>query len=286
MLRVALIASTLLLLLAGCSDGSGDTTSAPTTDTMTEAVEETTTTSPETSTTAAETATTPAPGTTTTVEATTTSSAPAGDLEFETPAGTAPDEFDSYTASMTITIGLDELPITAVAEGVWTTDAFECTMSSELSGITFSESIIGTPETLWYDQGNGYEETGLFDSSAGSIMSSCPASPVFWAEFTTDEMGIIDGAETTFNGRSAIEADLTELLGALSGLGLTGVDEDFVQSMTVWIDVETDTVIGLEASLEMPAELLGGLSDEGTVTMVMEFALDDFNDSTLRIDLP
>jgi hypothetical protein len=291
MVRVGLIISAVLLAATGCSDASGDTKSAGAPE-PTAAGDETTTTttlSPETTTTP-ETATSAARATTTTIETTATTttaiSAPAEGLAFETLSGTAPAEFTSYTASMTITMAIDEFPITAVADGVWTTDAFECTMSSELSGITFSESIIGTPQTLWYDQGNGYEETGLFDSSAGSIMSSCPASPVFWSDITTDELGFIDGTETTFNGRSATQADLTELLGALSGLGLTGVDDDFVQSMTVWIDVETDTVIGMQASLEMPAELLGGLAEEGYVTMAMDFALDNFNDPTLSIELP
>jgi len=278
MRRFTLIIS-ILLLLSGCSGTSGDettTTAAP--ETTTTVTAPTTTEGATTTTQAAETETTMAEDTTTTSVATLVD-------EFETYAGTPPDVFDSYSATMSITMDLAETSIAVTAEGMWTPDGFQCTMSSEMGGITFSESIIATPETLWYDQGSGYEEASLVDSGAGDLIGSCPAAPTFWSDFSTDDLGDINGEETTFHGRAVYKANLTELMGALGGLGLAGAEAEFLKSMVVWIDVETDTVIGLDAELEMPADFMGGGTQE-PVPMTMEFALDQFNDPGLIIELP
>lgn len=279
MRRLVLILSAVLVL-AACSDtpqvenAPVESTAAP----QTSAAESTTTTV------AAETTTTATPETTTTVaETTTTASEP---LAFDTPAGTPPDEFQSFTGTMSISFELDEAALTVNSIGTWTEDAFECTMSSELGGLEFSESIVATPETLWYDQGNGYEEADLFTGSATDLMGSCPAAPLFWTDFTTEDAGNISGDATTFNGRTAYEADLTDLFGAFAGLGMAGIDADMVDAMQVWIDAETNTIIGLYAEITMPAEFLEGSGVEGDTQMVMEFELDNFDDPTLSIDLP
>lgn len=277
MRRFALIIS-VLLLLTGCSGTSGD-------ETTTTAAPETTTTVAATTTTEGATTTTAAEDTGTMTEETTTTSGATLVDEFETYAGTPPDVFDSYSATMSITMDLGETSVAVTAEGMWTPDGFQCTMSSEMGGITFSESIIATPETLWYDQGSGYEEASLANSGAGDLIGSCPAAPTFWSDFSTDDLGDISSEETTFHGRTAYKANLTELMGALGGLGLTGAEAEFLKSMVVWIDVETDTVIGLDAELEMPAEFMGGAAEE-PVPMSMEFALDQFNDPGLAIELP
>jgi hypothetical protein len=281
MRRFTLIIS-ILLLFAGCSGSNGDvttTTAAPDTTTTTTTVAATTTTvEPTTTTEAAETTTTIAEDTTTTSRA---------DLvdEFETYAGTPPAEFESYSATMSITMDLAETSIALTAEGIWTPDGFQCSMSSEMGGIAFSESIIATPENLWYDQGSGYEEASLVNSGAGDLIGSCPAAPTFWSDFSTDDLGGISGEETTFHGRAVYQANLTELLGALGGLGLAGAEAEFLKSMVVWIDIETNTVIGLDAELEMPADFMGGVSED-PIPMTMEFALDQFNDSGLVIERP
>ncbi len=276
MRRLALTIAALLLL-AGCSGSSGDDTT-----TTTAATSETTTTVAETTTTADE-PTTTSEATTTTQPETTTSLTTAD--EFTTLDGTAPGSFDSYTANMTITMSLEDFDLTVTADGTWITDAFQCTMSSDMGGITFSESVIATPEMLWYDQGNGYEQSTLFNSSVSDIISSCPAAPTFWSDFTASDLNGVTGKEVTYNGRSAYEANLSELSGALSDLGFAGVDTEFLKAMTVWLDIETGTVIGLSAQLEMPPELMEGLTDT-TIPMTMEFSLDNINDSSLSIDIP
>jgi hypothetical protein len=279
MRRLILIMS-LALLLAACSGSGSDTTTTAETTTL---APTTTTTVAPTTTTTTTTTTTVAP--TTTATTTTTTEAPAEDLAFEPAAGTPPDVFDSFVATMSITMESTDLNVEATAEGTWTTDAFQCTLSSGMGGLTFSESVIGTPQTLWYDQGSGYEESNLLDEGPQNIMSSCPTSPVFWTSFTTDELGNITGDETTYNGRDAYKADLRDMMDALGGLGLSEFEGGDISEMTVWIDVETNAIIGLEAQIAMPAELLGGASGD-SINLNMQFSLDQFNDPSLTIDLP
>ena len=281
MRRLALVFS-MLLVLAACSDGgeATDTTTPPVESIS--AAEKTTTTS----------ATTTEPATTTTnadtlsSTADTTADVPAAELAFETSQGTPPDEFDSFTATMSLTFEIEETPITVVADGTWIGDAFECTLSSEFGGLTFSESIIATPETLWYDQGNGYDESSLLSGSVSELVASCPAAPLFWQDFGSDDFSGLSGDVIDYNGRSAYQADFTEVLGALGGLGLTGVSSDMIEDMQVWIDEETTTIIGLYTELAVPASMLEGADAEGSTTMIMEFSLDNFNDPGLSIELP
>jgi hypothetical protein len=280
MRRLALIIAALLLF-AGCSNSTDDET------TTTPVAAVTTTTAAATTTTVAETTTTVADTTTESTiadEETTTTSASMAN-EFKTVDGTAPASFDSYTATMSITMALENTDLTVTANGIWTTDAFQCTMSSDMGGVAFNESIIATPETLWYDQGNGYEPASLFNTSASDIISSCPAAPTFWAEFAANDLAGVTGDEVTFNGRSAYKADLSEMTSALSDLGFAGIDTEFLKAMTVWLDIDTGTVIGLNAQLEMPPELMQGLT-ENSIPMTMEFSLDNVNDPTLSIDIP
>jgi len=275
----------IALLLAACSgDGTATERSAP-------AAEDdvtTTTTQPET--------TEPAPTTTTTTTTTVTETSLAETNSnvaeadaFPTLVGTPPDEFDSFAATMTMSMGLAELAIDVTADGIWTDDAFSCTVSSELGGITFSESIIATPEQLWVDSGNGYEPSDLFAPTAQDIMSSCPTSTLFWSSFTTDEFGYIDGEEETIAGRTAIRADLTELLEGLGGMGLlAGFEGATINEMTLWVDAESNAVLAMTTDMEMSGELMGEFGADGTgpVSIVMAFELSQINDPGLVVQLP
>jgi hypothetical protein len=226
---------------------------------------------------------------TTSTTTTTTTTTMAADLAFDTVAGTPPDAFDSFAANMTIAMGLGDVEIEVDAEGIWTGDAFSCTVSSGLGGITFSESVVGTPETLWIDQGNGYETSSLFGSAAQDVMSTCPTSPLFWASFITDEFGGISGDEELIDGRAAVRADLADFAKSFGGLGLVGGFEGAViNEMTVWIDVETNTVLAMTADIEMTEELVGDLggTETGPVKMKMDFSISDVNSQLLSVELP
>lgn len=270
------IALIIALLLAACSgDGAATTTAAPSSDNQTATSAEQATT------------TEAAPITTTT-----TTAAPEESnsfAEFPTAVGTPPDVFASFVADMTMTMGLDDLSIDVAAEGVWTEKAFSCTVTSGLGGLSFSESIVATPEQLWLDAGNGYEETDLFATSAQEIMSSCPTSTLFWASFSTEDMGDIGGNEEVINGRTAIRADLADLMKGLGGLGMiSGFEGAEINELTVWVDVETNTVLAMVADLAMSEDLMGefGAAGTGPVSLVMNFEISQINDPDLVVELP
>ena len=205
MRRLAL-AITLLLILGACSD-AGDTTVDPT----------------DTSTTVAS-ATDEAPSSTTSTSEppppASQAPVPSGPIEFETFPGTPPNEFETFAADMVMTMTIDDVAIEVSSVGVWTDTAFECTVSSELGGIAFSESVIATPEELWLDNGRGYEPSDLFGSSAQDILSNCPASPLFWASFNAEDFGAISGDEGVVDGRSdlAVLFDVDDLRAAVEEL--------------------------------------------------------------------
>ena len=227
--------------------------------------------------------------TTTTLAPSTTTAAPPSVDEFPTLTGTPPDEFDSFVATMTMSMGLGELAIDVTADGIWTEDAFSCTVSSGLGGITFSESIVGTPERLWIDSGNGYEPADLFAPTAQELMTSCPTSTLFWSSFTTEDFGYIDGEEEMIAGRTAIRADLSDLLKGLGGLGLLGGFEGAtVNEMTLWVDAETNTVLAMTTDMEMSGDLMSEFGADGTgpVSILMEFELSQVNDPSLVVELP
>lgn len=280
----------IALLLTGCSgDGSVGQRSAPgaeqdTTTTATAELEATTTAAPTPEPSLAETDRNLTDG-----EATTTTAAGPSLAEFPTLAGTPPDEFDSFVATMTMSMGMGELVIDVTTDGIWADDAFSCTVSSGLGGITFSESIVATPQQLWIDRGNGYEPTDLFAASAQDIMSSCPTSTLFWSSFTTEDFGDIDGNEEMIGGRPAIRANLTELLEGLGGIGaLAGFDGATINEMTLWVDQETNTVLAMTTDMEMSGELMTEFGADGTgpVSIVMAFELSQINDPNLKIELP
>ncbi len=279
MRRLALTIA-LVLIVSACSGNADEgADSAQTAESSTTAAETTTTTT----TTAAPTTTTT---TTTTLPPTTTTAAP---LDFETQAGTPPDVFDSFSAVMNMTMGFGDLDINLIADGVWTEDAFSCTVTSGMGGLNISESLVATPEGLWIDTGGGYVESNLFADSAQQIMSTCPASPLFWANFAADDFGAITGDEELIDGRPTVRADLADLVGDLGSLGLmAGFDGASFNQMTVWIDTETNIVVGMYADMEMSDEMLAGLGagETGPVAIIMDFSLSQVNDPDLEIELP
>lgn len=285
MRRVTLfLAMTLLAAACSGSDGTGaDTTengTAGETTTTTTVAETTTTAPPDTTTTTTTTTTTAPPDTTTTI---------AADLSFDTLAGTPPDAFDSFNADMTIAMTMAELAIEVSAVGTWTEDAFSCTVSSGMGGITFTESVIATPQELWHDQGSGYEPSSLFGTSAQDIMNSCPASPLFWASFAAEDFAGVSGDEELIGGRPAFRADLSDLAGTLGGLGLVPeFDGADIKELIMWIDVETATILAMVADVELSEELIGDLAgaETGPVGMRMDFSISNVNDPSLSVEVP
>lgn len=252
-----------------------------------------TSSAPLTTTTAPPVATTASPATTTLPQATTTTvTAPAEILAFDTVVDTPPRAFDSFASTLTMEITLDDLAIELTGEGVWTTDAFECTVTTGLGGLQLTQRIVSSPETLWLDTGSGYEESSLFGTAAQSVISSCPSSPLFWAEFTSAGLGQVVGDPVTVDGRTAIKADLVEVLETFGGFDfVSGLEDATINEMSMWVDVETNVVLRVVADLELDGAFMAELGvptpdSSGTVAMLMEIQVVRVNDPELIIDLP
>ena len=263
----------LLLLLAACSDepAATTTTAEPTTTEATAAPEQEAN-----------------PESTTTTQAPITTSAPSTELAFDALPGTPPAAFDSYAAEMTMSMAFGEVGIDVTTDGVWTGDAFECTITSGIGGIGFSESVIATTERLWVDSGSGYEETGLFASSAQEIMASCPASPLFWASFQTDELRGPVGVDDVLDGRPVTKFDIGGLVGGADLGALAGFPGATINDLVVWFDTETEAVVAMVTDMAISEELAAeiGAAGTGALGIVMEFTITQINDPTLSIEVP
>ncbi|MDX2468045.1 MAG: hypothetical protein QNL12_12075 [Acidimicrobiia bacterium] len=232
--------------------------------------------------------------TTTVAETTTTQPAAASTdtaLSFETIAGTPPAVFESFFATMVVSMEFDETVFDITGEGTWDNGTFDCTVTTDVGGFEYTQGIIATPETLWFDAGDGYEESGLFTSGAQGVMATCPTSPLFWAEFAAQDIAALDGEQTTRNGRATIKADVTQMTGLTGGLGLVpGFEGAKMNEMTMWIDVETNAMVALRTDVELDEELLaaagGGEAGTGPMKMVMEFSIDQLNSPSLSVREP
>ena len=209
---------------------------------------------------------------------------------FDTVPGTPPAAFDSFHATIAVSMDFDGAALEITGEGIWDNGSFDCSVESGVGGFGFTQAIIATPETLWFDSGNGYEESGLFAMGVQEAMATCPTSPLFWADFGTEDAGTINGETTIRNGRPTIKTDITKLMG-VGGLGLVqGFEGATVNEMVMWVDVETNTAVAVLADVELSAELLASQAGEGLGTgsmkMVMEFGVDQINDPSLSVQIP
>lgn len=274
----------LVLVLASCGGDSDDSSGADGTEAAlpeTTVTDATTTTSPPT--------TTAAPTTEAPDEATTTTGA-TSDSPFDIVAATPPAVFDSFVSTLTMTMGFEEEAFEMTADGSWTGDAFECTMTMNLGGLAFSQSVVGTADTIWFDDGTGFEESTI-NTTTQDVVSSCGASPSFWEDFVNPGVDI-SGDTEQFAGRPAVKVDLREMLDYTGNLGMVqGVEDAVINKMDMWIDQETNVVLGLSANIAMDAGELGDLGLAGdansdTVALTMDLALDRINDPSIAIAIP
>lgn len=234
---------------------------------------------------------TTAPPTTTTAAPETTSTPDDEPGAFESIPGTPPAVFDTFTSRMVVVMQLDDTQLQVTSEGSWTTDAFECTTTIDLGGFGLSQSVVATPDQLWLDIGAGFEESGLF-GPAQDVVSGCPASPQFWADFAADDFGRATGETEDFAGRSAVKVDLTELLDFAGGIGVVPDLEDAaINSMVMWIDEEANVVLGLYADIEVDPAALGDIGipagdPTDGVALVMDLRVAEVNSPTTSVELP
>lgn len=271
----------LLLAITACGgdedSSAADETSTPPETTATEAP----------TTTAAPTAT--AAPTTTAPEDTTTTGGTTGDSPFDVGEATPPAVFDSFVSTMVVTLGFDDQAMELSSDGAWTGDAFACNMSMGLGGLTLAQSVVVTTDTIWFDDGTGFEEAAM-NATTESVISSCGASPSFWDDFVNPGVDI-SGDTEQYAGRTAVKVDLQEIIELGGGFGMVPeVQDATINVMDMWIDQETNVVLGLYAEIAMDPENLdlGLPGGEGadTVVMTMELELGRINDPTVSVEIP
>ena len=261
----------IFLLIAACGGTTAETTVASDTTTTTLADKTTTTES--------------------VVVDETTTTAGGAPLSFDIAEGTPHAVFDSFQSSLTMAMDFAGVEIELTSTGVWVDGSFDCLVTTDMSGFGFEQGLIATPETLWFDAGNGYEESALFGSGAQEVMASCPTSPMFWAEFTAAETAGFTGEKTTIDGREVYRADLTELLGLAGGLGVAGdLEGATINEMAMWIDIETGAPLRVVADMELPEDFMGALDESaeatGDLKLVMEVSVERIDDPTLTVRTP
>mgnify|MGYP001819891897 CR=1 FL=1 len=278
-MRHTMLVLSLSLLVAACSaNGSEDAAAPPGTEPP--------------STTEAPGATSAPPPETTTTTATTTTTTTTGRPAFDPVPATPPAAFESFAAQLTMEMVLDDITLEMTGEGTWTTDAFECTITTGMGGLTIEQRLVATPETLWLDNGNGFEPTPLVSGPAQEAMAMCPSSPLFWADFSAEELGGRPlGDEEEFAGRAAVKTDLTEVIGAVGSVGpMPGFEDATVNEIAMWVDTETNVVLGLEADIEIGGDFLGEIGAAadtgGDVALLMTFQIDQVNDPSLSVVPP
>lgn len=278
MYRITLLL-VLALVAAACSGTTAPTTAAAPEPASTSAT--TTTTAPTT--------TTAGPTTTTAGPTTTTAPAAAGD-PFETAAGTPPDVFDSFSATMVISMNLGEVAIEASTEGIWTTDAISCAVTTSMGGFGTSQQVVATPDAMWLDPGTGFESTTA--AAAQEVMQGCPAAPLFWQEFVASDLAGVTGESGSIGGRAATKADLTNVGDLLEEFGgLSDMQGSTINQLEMWIDDETGVLLAMTADVELSADLLADLGTPdtgatGTLEMVLDLLVENVNDPSLTIELP
>jgi hypothetical protein len=276
MYRTSLLLA-LLLLAGACSGTAASTTTAPATTTTTAPTTVTTTSSePPTS------ATTPPAA----------STVPASGTRFETAAGTPPAVFDSYRATLTISMDLGEATIELSTDGIWTGSAISCTITTSMAGFGTTQQVITTPDATWVDTGTGLEPVTAATTDIQDLLQGCPASPLFWQEFVATDLAGVTGESGSIGGRPATKADLTEsgaLLGELGGLG--AMQGSTVNQLEMWIDDETGVLLAMTADVELNADALGDIGATPTdlpdsLGMVLDLEIGDVNDPSLTVSLP
>lgn len=293
--------------LAACGGAAVDSAAAPatsapeppaTTVSTSQPVETTGAETAPVETTIAATTTTAAPVPTTTpattdahaVTTTTSGSAPAEDARFETLAHTPPAVFDSYVSTMSVTMGFDDAVFGITGDGAWVNGSFECSMGMDIGGFAFSQSVVATPDAVWFDDGTGFRESVL-NTAATDVLASCPASPLFWEDFVNAGLKPVGDVEE-FAGRNAIKVDLTTILDFGGSLGVVPeVQDAVINAMDMWVDVETNAVLGLYADIAMDPSALDDLGVPGAgtgeaIVMTMDLRIDRINDPTIKIVAP
>jgi hypothetical protein len=269
--RRRLIAFAAMALLAAACSGNAS---------------ETTTTTSTTTTSTSTTTTTSTPTTTSGVPVVTPPPEP-----LATTPGTPPALFDTYSATMEIQIELGDLVVDMRSDGVWTTDAFSCTTSTDMFGLGIEEHVVVTSSQMWIDSGFGLQPASLDDPDAMASLTTCPSSPGFWEELIVPpEMDLTLSKPDEVNGIPARRINIGGAIGSARELGLPGLEGITFDTLTAWVAdgvfVAFDTRATIDETLLSDMGLPSELDVGERAGMTMRFELADLNDPDLTVAIP
>lgn len=221
-----------------------------------------------------------------------TTAAPLASVEtdFDTVIKTPPDVFQSYVSEYSMSVGVESGAVEIGGEGAWTGAAFECDMSLKIGKLELPpQSVAANADELWFNDGTGYKVST--PTQAENILASCPSSPQFWADYISPGIGHPDGERVEFSGRQATKVDLAKWIDFTGSLGMIpNVRRDLINEMWMWVDVETNVVLGVYADIATdPAAMAGfGVPNDGaeTVKVIIDLHIDRINDPAVTVDLP
>ncbi len=176
-------------------------------------------------------------------------------------------------------------------EGWYADGDFSCTTAVELGPITISTGVISVDGQVWLDAGSGsFVEASLIDPEVIDVLTGCPGTAPFWAEFDLSDLEGVTGVAEERNGQATQQIDISQVLTSLSGLGI-GVAE--LEGMAfdhfiLWTADPDGWLVALEMDATVDAALLAEdmgpiFSDAGTVRFEMALDVDMANDPSIEV---
>lgn len=192
---------------------------------------------------------------------------------------------------MSMAFGDQVIDITSF--GIYTDNAFRCDQVLEFAGLRQTQTVHGSPASIWVDDISGITEYSSDSAAASQVGSLCAASPVFWESFSGMEGGVIESVDPQFEELRGVPSrgvDLGEALESFPALsGLEGVRYD---SAVLWIADPGGWTSGIDLAMSMDpdaAEAAFGIPAEvgaGSVMIDMQVRVFNPDDPTLSVPLP
>lgn len=233
--------------------------------------------------------TTTSSSTTTTVPPTTTIA------EFSPVSGSPPEILDSFEGELTMTMSIGSQDIVITSYSVYTDTGFRCDQVLEFAGLRQTQSVYGSPSSIWVNDTSGTTEYPSDSPAAGEVGSLCAGSPVFWDSFSGMEGAALESVDSSLEDLRGVPSravDLVEVLGSFPTLGVAGLEGLTFESAVLWIAEPGAWTSGIDMVMEVDpetAQLAFGIpAEEGAGSVVMDMRVRVFNpdDPTLRVPLP
>jgi thiol-disulfide isomerase/thioredoxin len=190
-------------------------------------------------------------------------------------------------------LGQQNIDITTF--GVYTDTGFRCDQVVEFAGLRQTQTVHGSPISIWVDDPTGTTEYPPDSSAADQVGSLCPASPSFWEAYSgMEDIGLesVDSRFEDLRGVPSRAVDLGEVMGSLPSLGFAGLEGLTFDSAVLWVADPGGWTSGIDLVMRVDpetAELAFGIPAgevDGAVVMDMEVRVFSPDDPTLSAPLP